>query len=178
MRSILQTLKHLISFLRWRKSTRLPRHIRPVDVKGGKLTFGQRIELGKVFQHKGNEVEQFGQTIQILHGFTPKLWEYPRLIEYFNQVVEGLAYWVKQENTLLKYEASAEEKQAGLRDFSARVGEFTTIKALAKTYAKDPDEILAWEYGKVFGILYTDLEEFKYNQRYHKVMQSKYKTTP
>jgi hypothetical protein len=150
--------------------------ISPIDVKGGKLTFGQRIELGKLYQSQLSEVEKFEQTFQILHGFTPKPRHYKSLITYFNQIIEGITHWIKQETTLLNYQPSAEEKQAGITDFTAKVGEFTTIKAMAKTYGKDPDEILEWEYGKVFGILYTDLEEYKFNQRYNKIIQAKYKT--
>ena len=32
----------------------------------------------------------------------------------------------------------------------------------------DPDEILEWDYAKVFGILYTDLEERKYETKLNK----------
>jgi len=155
---------------------KLPRHIRPIDIKGGKLTFGQRIELGKLYQSQVSEIEKFEQTFQILHQYTPKTRDYKSLINYFNQIIEGITHWIQQETTLLNYQPSPEEKQAGIKDFTAKVGEFTTIKALAKTYAKDPDEILEWEYGKVFGILYTDLEEYKFNQRYSKIIQAKYKT--
>jgi len=51
-----------------------------------------------------------------------------------------------------------------------------TVKALAKAYAKDPDEIFKWKYSKVFGILYSDLEEHKFRQRYNKVIEQKYKS--
>ena len=96
-----------------------------------------------------------------------------KILPYFKRIIEGLEFWSEQEQTLLKYEPSQEELRAGIKDFSKKVGEFSTIKALAKAYNKDPDDILKWEYGKVFGILYTDLEEFKFNKRYQKVIESK-----
>ena len=49
----------------------------------------------------------------------------------------------------------------------------TDIKALAKAYGKDPDEILRWQYGKVFGILYTDLEERKFEKKYQQQINGK-----
>ena len=37
-----------------------------IDVKGGKLTFGQRIELGKIFQSEDTEVRKFEKVLQLL----------------------------------------------------------------------------------------------------------------
>ena len=154
---------------------KLPRHIRPIDIKGGKLTFGQRIELGKLYQSQVSEIEKFEQTFQILHQYTPKTRDYKSLINYFNQIIEGITHWIQQETTLLNYEPSAEEIQAGIKDLSEKIGEFGTVKALAKAYGTDPDAVYGWKYGKVFGILYTDLEEYKFSQRYNKVLERKHK---
>ena len=147
-----------------------------IDIKAGKMTFGQRIELGKIFQGEGSDVEKFNQTFKCLHGFQPKVKEFKELIAYFHEILEGIRFWIEQEGHLLKYEPTAEELSAGIRQLSARIGEFGTIKALAKTYGRDPDEILQWEYSKVFGILYTDLEEHKYQKRFNKLTEKKYKT--
>jgi hypothetical protein len=146
-----------------------------IDIKGGKLTFGQRIELGRIFQTNDVDVVKFDKVFLCLHKFEPKITEYPKLLDYFNRIVEGVAFWVEQEQTLLKYDPTAEEVQAGIKDLSDKIGEYGTVKAIAKNYGKDPDEILEWEYGKVFGILYTDLEEYKYQQRFNKVLEKKYK---
>lgn len=148
--------------------------IKEIDIKGGQLTFGQRIDLGKLMGSDEPEINKFEKTFEILHRFKPKVTEYKKYIGYFSDIVDGLKFWSEQEATMLKYEPTPEEKQAGIKDFSQKVGEFSTIKALAKAYGKDPDEILDWKYGKVFGILYTDLEEHKFNTRYHKVIESKY----
>lgn len=145
-----------------------------IDIKGGKLTFGQRIELGKIAQSGVSDSEIFEQIIFLLYKIKPRPRQYKKYISYFNHAIEGLKFWIEQEK-LLNYECSPEERAAGIKEFTSKVGEFATIKALAKAYAKDPDEILEWEYGKVFGILYTDLEEYKFNQRYNKILQAKYK---
>lgn len=153
-----------------------PKKIKEIDIEGGKLTFGQRIDLGKLMCSEYSEVEKFEKTFEILHEVKLKISEYKKHIDYFATIIEGLKFWSEQEATLLKYEPTQEEKQAGIKDFSQKVGEFATVKALAKAYSKDPDEILNWEYGKVFGILYTDLEEHKFNVRYNKVLEAKYTT--
>lgn len=146
-----------------------------MDVKGGKITYGQRIELGKIFQQDENDADKFKKVFRCLHSYTPKVKDFPLLIPYFKDIIDGLAFWINQEAEKLRYDPKPEEISAGIKDLSAKTGEFGTIKALAKNYGKDPDEILQWEYGKVFGILYTDLEEFKYQQRYYKTIERKFK---
>lgn len=147
-----------------------------IDIEGGRLTFGQRIELGRIFQDTTTtEVEKFEKTFMCLHQYMPEVNDYKKLINYFQEIIDGLTYWITQEGEKLKYDPTPEEVSAGIKDLSAKIGEFGTIKALAKNYSRDPDEILQWEYGKVFGILYTDLEEHKYQEKYHKVLERKYK---
>ena len=153
-----------------------PKKLKHINIKSGDMTFGQRIELGKIMVSEVSEIEKFNKVFVCLHGFTPGIKDYLKLIDYFKEIIEGLKFWIEQEVTLLKFEPSPEELRAGVREMSEKIGEFGTIKALAKAYNKDPDEILQWKYGKVFGILYTDLEEYKFQKRYNKVIESKFKS--
>ncbi len=144
-----------------------------IDIKAGDMTFGQRIELGKIFSGKDDELLKFEKTFNCLHNFQPKLTEFKRLVPYFEEIVEGLKHWSTTEAKMLKYIPTPEEKQAGIMDLSKKIGEMGTVKAIAKTYAMDPDVVLGWNYSKVFGILYTDLEESKFNRKYQKVISNK-----
>ena len=54
------------------------------------------------------------------------------IVEYWDEVLLGIKYWIEREQTELKYEPSAEEKAAGIAQFSLVVGEMATITALAK----------------------------------------------
>lgn len=147
-----------------------------IDVKGGKFTYGQRIELGKIFQNDElSEVDKFERTFECLHGFKPLVFQYKKLMPYFEKIVEGFTFWIQTEVAALNYEPTAEEISAGIKDLSQKLGEFGTSKAIAKAFGKDPDEILKWEYAKVFGILYTDLEEAKFQMKYQKILTDKYK---
>ncbi|MDD2576586.1 MAG: hypothetical protein PHV76_03690 [Bacteroidales bacterium] len=101
-----------------------------------------------------------------LHNYDLKPNEYLKAIPYINEISEALLYWQEQENTLLKYEPTREDKQAGIEQLSKNIGELGTVKALAKDYSQDPDYILEhWKWGKVFGILYK-LETYKYKVGY------------
>lgn len=145
-----------------------------IDIKSGDLTYGQRIELGTIFNDpEADNLTRLNRTIECLHGITPTAAQLPELTGYFGEIIEGLRHWVEQENTLLKYEPSEEEIRAGIDEYSRKVGEFGTIKSLAKAYNQDPDTILGWKYSKVFGILYTDLEEYKFNKRFNKELEKR-----
>jgi len=144
-----------------------------IDIKAGKMNFGHRIQLGKILASDSGEFEKIESIFICLHGFKPRSTSYKKYVTYFKDITEGIRFWMGKEVELLNYEPTPEEKRAGVKDLSKKVGEFGTVKALAKAYSKDPDEVLKWEYGKVFGILYTDLEEYKFQVRYNKVIESK-----
>lgn len=146
-----------------------------IDIKAGKMTFGERIDLGKIFQTDQPAFLKMEQVFECLHKYTPLIEDYNALMPYFEEIVNGIEHWIIQEQEKLKYAPTAEEISAGIMDLSNKIGYYGTVKALAKTYGKDPDEILKWEYAKVFGILYTDLEEHRFSVAYNKVLENKYK---
>lgn len=139
------------------------------------MTYGQRIELGKIFASEIlSEFEKFNKTIICLHGVKPQVRQIPKLMEYFKDIMVGLAHWAELENTLLHYDPTSEELEAGINELSKNIGEMSTITGLAKAYGKDPDTILGWEYSKVFGFLYADLETYKFRVKHDKILSRKY----
>ena len=148
-----------------------------IDIAAGKMTYSQRIELGKILISDCSTFDKLIQSIKCLHDFDVQILPGNAQFygDYFEEICEGILSWVEKEQKLLTYKPTPEELKAGIKELSEKVGDFGTIKALAKAYHKDPDEILSWEYGKVFGILYTDMEEFRFSQRYEKVIKDKYK---
>jgi hypothetical protein len=145
-----------------------------IDIKGGKLTYGQRIDLGIIFQASATRYETVRRVFECLHEYTPCIEDSVLLTEYFNEAADGLRYWVEQEK-LLKYEPALEEIRAGILSMFEEIGEFGTVKAIAKAYHIDPDDVLKWQYGKVFGILYTDMKELRFNRSLNKVLETKYR---
>ena len=151
-----------------------------VDVKSGDITYGSYLAVRKqLAETKEYDLAFMVSVIKAIHSEykygVGDIVHIKAMVNYFNSIVEGVAHWAEQEKELLAYEPSEEEIRAGVKEYSQKVGEFATVKALAKNYGKDPDEVLEWKYSKVFGILYTDLEEYHYNQRYSKVLERKYK---
>jgi hypothetical protein len=149
--------------------------IEKIDIEGGKLTFDQRIELGKIISSGCGQVQALRDVMRCLHdvevdfGSETQLREY---VAYFEEVVSGIAFWIEREK-LLKYEPTPEEVQAGINQMSKNIGELGTILAIAQAYSKDPDEILKWEYGKVFGIMYADFEKAKFQRKLNAVYERK-----
>lgn len=142
-----------------------------IDIKAGAMTYGQRIELGKILSDTElSEAVRFGRVFECLHGVTPAPTEYRKLFAYFKEIVEGLKYWAEAEATMLRYDMTAEERRAGLPEYQDKVGELGTVISIARSFGVEPDTVLGWQYGKVFGILLNDLEYSKYQRRYIKAL--------
>lgn len=149
-----------------------------VNIKGGKLTYGQRIELGDILSDERRTTGQkFASALRCMFGDGYKVRGTAQEARIFENILEGITFWATKENALLHYEPTPEEISAGCKQLSERLGNMSTIMALAHKFSKDPDEILQWEYGKVFGLLYADLEQYKYSRRLQSIIDAKYRTT-
>lgn len=145
--------------------------IQRIDIQGGQMTFGQRIELGRIITEKElTDIDKMKEGMQCL-GAKWSLRNTSEIVEYWYEVLMGIKYWIEREQTELKYEPSAEEKAAGIAQLSLVVGEMATITALAKDYSKDPDEILEWKYGKVYNLLFTNLQSHLFRERLNKELE-------
>lgn len=147
--------------------------IQRIDIKGGQMTFGQRIELGRIITDKDlTDLDKMKEGMQCL-GAKWSLRNTSEIVGYWYEVLGGIKYWIEREQAELKYEPSAEEKAAGIAQFSLAVGEMATITALAKDYSKDPDDILEWKYGKVYNLLFTNLQSHLFRERLNKELERK-----
>ncbi len=139
-----------------------------IDIKGGQMTYGQRIELGHILSRKGlSNWQRCKSTILCLH---PK-WNggyYKGLSEYYERIIKGVEFWMDRESNELGHVPSSEEVQAGCKALARKLGPMATIKALAMQYSQDPDTIPQWKYTKVFNLLYTDLEQYKFSEKVRK----------
>lgn len=150
--------------------------MRKVDIKGGQFTYGQRIELGQILADDSiTDIERFFKAMHcLLPDFTAADIERGRRW-WIEDVLPGLAYWVEREKKELHREFTQDERLAGAAAVGRRVGYMGTVAALAKEYSIDPDEILKWKYAKVFNILYVDLQNNLYRERYAKLQSDKLK---
>ena len=136
------------------------------DWEGDGFTYGMRVELGDIFGDEGkSEYKRLCEAFKIVYGFDRRVLPMRKRIKVFDGIATGLAQWIDKERQLLDYVPSEEEIKAGIRDLSKKVGSMSTVKQLAKAYGTDPDKVLDWPYSKVFAILYTDLEERKYETK-------------
>lgn len=143
------------------------------------MTFGQRIELGSALSdQRTTDKDKFKEVIRIMDGETPdllslSLTDVKALYKRFNEVVTEVKQWVEKEKKMLSEPPSDLEKRAGIEEYNTNVGYLGTAASLAKAYNTDPDEVLKWEYSKVFGLLYVSLEEYRYRKRYQKLLEDK-----
>lgn len=146
-----------------------------IDIEAGEFTYGNRLALGEIFSDESRtEYQRLKAASRELYGYSCRLLPIGLRMRALKHVSAGVFAWIQKEQILLKYQPSADELAAGIKELTKRVGNLSTVKALAKAYHRDPDEILKWSYAKVFGILFTDLEEHKFDERLTKVINAKY----
>lgn len=140
-----------------------------IDWDSNDFTYGQRIELGNIFaDEESSHYSKLCRAFKVMYGFSRKVIPMRARIKRYDLILDGLKQWIEKERMLLNYTPTDDELNAGIKDLTEKVGNMSTIKQIAKTYGTDPDEVLKWAYSKVFIILYTDLEERKYETKLQK----------
>ena len=139
------------------------------------FTYGQRIALGQLFGKPAeSEFKRLLRAFRTVYEYSPRL--LPRRVRFarLTALLEQFAEWVKREQTLLGYKPTADELAAGVEELGKKVGSLGTIQALARSFGVDPDVIVSWPYTKVFGILYADMEENKFKDKYQKIVNARF----
>lgn len=148
--------------------------LKEIDVKAGDITYGQRLELGEIFQNsETSDRQKYEQAILCVYGEKPNILNARQYVRLFNGIVEGLQHWTEIESKLLQYEPTSDERLAGVEQYQKAVGNLATLHSIARSFGQDPDTVWNWKYSKVFGILLNDLESHKYQQRLNKLISSK-----
>lgn len=141
--------------------------LKEIDIKAGAMTFGQRIELGKIFSNQDlPEIEKFCQTFECLHDIRPKAKDFSKYVPYFTRIAEGMLHWAEMESTHLKHEPTPKQVAAGIKKLSEKTGDMGTVISLASRFTYTLDEVLLLNYSVVFVILLDDLEKYKYEKRF------------
>lgn len=141
--------------------------IREWKYKDGEFSYGQRIAIGEILtQEDQSWYKRLKACWKELYGWNVRLLIPVLRVRALDRMTEGIRYWVELEEQTLKYDPTADEKRAGLMQLNQQVGHLGTIKALAEKFGKDPDDILKWQWGKVYGILLADLKEAEYQRRF------------
>jgi hypothetical protein len=132
----------------------------------GEFSYGQRIAVGEILTDESRTwYQRLKACWRELYGWSAR-WMLPAVrVRRFDRLTEGLRYWVEREQAELRYNPTAEEQRAGLMRLNAEVGHMGTIKALAEKFGIDPDVVLTWQWGKVYGILRADLKEADFQRR-------------
>lgn len=144
------------------------------DWDGDEFTYGMRVELGDIFGDEDkSEYRRLCDAFKAVYGFDRRVLPMRRRLKVFDGIAKGFSQWVDKEVKLLDYTPTDEEIRAGVKDLNKKVGSMATVKQIAKAYSTDPDKVLEWPYSKVFAILYTDLEERKYETRLSKEYERK-----
>ena len=144
-----------------------------IDVKGGRHSYGQQIELRRVLENENlTDPQRIRELIKTLHPKSSPAINIEN-VRYAKLIDEGVRFWCEQENEKLHYAATSEEKQAGSEELARVTGAIGVAVSLAEKFGKHPDDVFNWEYGTVFSILFVDLERYKYAKRLDKIRENK-----
>lgn len=148
------------------------------DIQDGNISFGQYIELRQalVIYGKDKDIYQLYKTIfatlkgkNFVADFTDST-----NIEFINQVIKELHTWQQREEQTLNSSSTAQEIQAGIKDFSEQVGWLGIVIPLSKDYHISPDTLLdTWKYKEVYSVLFYENQKTKYEQRLTKAYKLK-----
>lgn len=143
-----------------------------IDIRGGQMTYAQRIRVGEILTSGEKEHKIFRQIFECLcDGYEPRYTQ--EELQYVMEVVEGIRYWIERESKELSSKPSADEVAAGIHQLTNRTGYMATLVALGEKFGCDPDEVLGWKYGKVFNILLVNKENAEFSRRYSDVLSKK-----
>lgn len=90
---------------------------------------------------------------------------------YSKYIIEALVYWIEKEKEMLS--GTPDENSDLQNRYFKHCGDYPTILRIAKDFGQDPDTVLTWKYGKVFGILYTYKCEAEYEKALYKRLNKK-----
>lgn len=148
------------------------------DLHNGNITFGQYIDLREALlsYSKTKDIYQLYKTIfatlkgkDYLIDFTEQA-----NIDFVNQVIKELYTWQQREEKTLQTSSTAQELQAGIKEFSKNVGWLGIVVPLSKDYHIAPDTLLGtWKYKEVYSVLYYENQKAKYEQRLSKAYKLK-----
>ena len=142
-----------------------------MDVRSDKFLLWHRLQLGELLNTR-DEVAIFEGAIRLLYGIRIQPKQYPKLYHHVKDVLSGMSFWMEKEKAL-RYEPTAEERQAGIDEVGKKVKEFATVDAIARRMHISHDEALKLPYATVYLMLLNDLEQSKFERRLQKVYSKK-----
>lgn len=148
------------------------------DLQDGNISFGQYIDLREalVSYSKNKDTLQLYKTIfATLKGKEYQIdFADQTNIEFVNQVIKELYTWQQREEKTLISSSTAQELQAGIKEFSQQVGWLGIVIPLSKDYHISPDTLLdTWKYKEVYSVLFYENQKTKYEQRLSKAYKLK-----
>lgn len=149
-----------------------------IDVMGGRCTYGEMVELGRVLDsniaRSGNEREAIKLIINVLHPEIIPAFD-ATTVSYVKRVIDGVRFWREQEAEKLKYTPSAEEKQAGYEALAKITGPTGIASTIAEKFGVEggPDAVFKWPYATVFSVLRIDLERYKFQKKLQDIHDDK-----
>lgn len=152
------------------------RAIEERDIAAGDFTYGERIEMLRIFRNDElSDYEKTKQVIKLLHDITLEPQELAFYAPYCVKVVQGLNEWLTREQSECYVPPTDDMIAAGVDKLSADIGEMGGVVSLAEARGWSFEQVLKLPYMEVFAIWKVEAAREKYYRRYDQVIKNKSK---
>jgi hypothetical protein len=137
------------------------------------LTFGDVITIRKSISNP--DIENLTNIFQLVFGMKPRKVMSLKTVQFyqsFNWIKEQIELLTKRENKELSSTPEPKLKMAGIDELN-KFGELNTLIALSEKFSTNPLEVVKWNYGYVFSLVWQSKISNDINKRYMKSLTPK-----
>lgn len=146
------------------------------DISEGDMTYGERIELGRIIKDQEmGDYQRIKEVVKCLYDVevTPK--EAVDLADHVEDILTDLVEWMKREHQAFYIEPTAEEVKANIQGLTKACGDMGDVVSLAESFHCTFEEVYKRPYLEIFTIHKVHAERTRYERRLSKVYMDKNK---
>ena len=145
------------------------------DIAAGDFTFGERLQLGRIFSsdNKGDDIQRTKDIIECLHEKIIDDKEAEQWLPYALEVCEAYVQWRKREDTECYVPPQQEALQAGVEQLAQETGDMAGVVDLAERFGWSFEKVYKMPYLDVFTIWKVDASRAKFQRRLNEVLKNR-----
>ncbi len=145
------------------------------DIAAGDFTFGERIQMGRIFDRssQADDIERTKQLIECLHDKVIDDQEAENLLPYALEICDAYVNWRKREDSECYVPPQQEAQQAGVEQLAQEIGDMGGVVDMAERFGWSFEQVYKMPYLDVFTIWKVDAARAKFQRRLNKVLSKK-----
>lgn len=146
------------------------------DISEGDLTYGERIELGRIVRDENmGDYQRIKEVCQCLYDVEVTPEQAVHLTDHVAKVLTDIIDWMKKEQQEFYIPPTPEEERARIQDLTKACGDMGDVVSLAESFQCSFEEVYNKPYLEIFTIHKVHAERTRYERRLNKVYQERKK---